>query len=87
MRALGLPGAASDYHEDHRVPLCAGGHPTDPHNLWPQPLEGRWRDADKNMLEASVCRQLCRGEITLEQAQAYFLKPDWTKVYEEYFRR
>lgn len=85
MRALNPPGAASAYHEDHRVPLCAGGHPSDPRNLWPQPLKGQWRDADKNMLEQSVCRQLCRGDITLEHAQAYFLDPDWTKVYETYF--
>ena len=37
MRELNLPGSAHDYHEDHLVPLCAGGHPTDPRNLWPQP--------------------------------------------------
>jgi hypothetical protein len=83
IRELGLAGPS--YHEDHVVPLCAGGHPTDPRNLWPQPLEGKWRDADKNQLEASVCRQLCRGDITLEQAQAIFLAPDWTKAYEAYF--
>jgi hypothetical protein len=35
--------------------------------------------------EASVCRQLCRGDITLEQARAIFLSPDWTKAYEDYF--
>jgi hypothetical protein len=85
MRELGLPGTSQSYHEDHLVPLCAGGHPTDPRNLWPQPLEGRWRDADKHQLEASVCRQLCRGDITLEQAQAIFLAPDWTREYVRFF--
>ena len=85
MRALNLPGEPSEYHEDHRIPLCAGGHPSDPHNLWPQPLEGQWRDADKNQLEASVCRQLCRGDITLEQARGYFFETDRTDVYERYF--
>lgn len=85
MRTLGLPGSPKDYHLDHRVPLCAGGHPTDPRNLWPQPLEAEWRDADKNQLEASVCRQLCRGDITLQEAQAIFLAPDWTREYERYF--
>jgi hypothetical protein len=87
MRSLNLRGAAHDYHEDHRVPLCAGGHPSDPRNLWPQPLEAQWRDADKNMLEQSVCRQLCRGDITLEEAQRIFLAPDWTQEYERYFQR
>src|SRR4029079_6027981 len=27
---LSLPGKAADYQEDHYVPLCVGGHPTDP---------------------------------------------------------
>ena len=66
MRVLEQPGAASDYHEDHIVPLCAGGHPDDPRNLWPQPLHSQWSDNDKNQLERSVCRMLCRGGITLK---------------------
>ncbi len=86
MRARHLPGSPGEYHEDHLVPLCAGGHPSDARNLWPQPLAGQWRDADKNQLEQSVCRQLCRGDITIEQAQSWFLAPDWTKSYERYFR-
>ena len=35
MRTLHLPGSARDYEEDHLVPLCVGGHPTDHRNLWP----------------------------------------------------
>jgi hypothetical protein len=34
-----------------------------------------------------VCRQLCRGDITLRDGQAIFLRPDWTKEYEKYFTR
>src|SRR3954464_772149 len=30
MQELGLPGTADDYREDHLVPLCVGGHPSDP---------------------------------------------------------
>jgi hypothetical protein len=37
MRELHLPEKARDYEEDHLVPLCVGGHPTDHRNLWPQP--------------------------------------------------
>jgi len=33
MRELGLAGNASAYREDHLVPLCAGGHPSDEKNL------------------------------------------------------
>jgi hypothetical protein len=39
----------------------------------------------KDQLESSVCRQLCRGDITLQQSQQIFLEPDWTKAYEKYF--
>jgi hypothetical protein len=85
MRELSLPGNAHDYHEDHLVPLCAGGHPTDPRNLWPQPTTGRWTDRVKDQLESSVCRQVCRGDITLQQGQEIFLEADWTKAYVRYF--
>jgi hypothetical protein len=87
MRELNLPATSHDYHEDHRVPLCAGGHPTDPRNLWPQPITGEWTERMKDQLESSVCRQICRGDITLEQGQAIFLAPDWTKEYMRYFPR
>ena len=33
MRGLRLPGTAQDYHEDHLVPLCVGGHPQRPAEL------------------------------------------------------
>jgi len=82
---LGLPGGMKDYEEDHLVPLCAGGAPKDPHNLWPQPRGGKWNAAAKDQLEDSVCRQLCRGDITLKDAQAIFLEPDWTRAYVKYF--
>jgi hypothetical protein len=85
MHERGLPGAPSDYREDHIVPLCAGGHPSDPRTLWPQPFKGKWSDNDKNQLEQSVCRMLCRGAITLEAAQAIFLAPDWRTEYERFF--
>ncbi len=85
MRELGLPGTPQDYREDNRIPLCAGGHPTDPHNLWPQPVNGKWTDKVKDQLEVSVCRQVCKGDITLKEGQAIFFAPDWTKAYLQYF--
>jgi len=86
IRANGLPGGMHDYEEDHRVPICVGGDPNDPRNLWPQPREGRWNAAVKDELEGSVCRQVCRNEITLEQGRAIFLAPDWTREYLKYFK-
>ena len=86
MRELDLPGTGQDYHEDHLVPLCVGGHPSDPRNLWPEQVAGRWSASVKDQLESSVCRQLCRGDITLREGQAIFLdEPDWTKMYLKYF--
>ena len=85
MRELGLAGSMQDYHEDHLVPLCVGGHPTDPRNLWPEPVEGKWSTKEKDQLEASVCRQVCRGDITLEKGRAIFLRPDWTREYIMFF--
>ena len=85
MRERGLPGSVQDYHEDHLVPLCVGGHPSDPRNLWPEPVVGQWNAAVKHQLESSVCRAVCKGAMTLEQGQGVFLHGDWTKAYEKFF--
>ena len=85
MRTLHLPGSARDYEEDHLVPLCVGGHPTDHRNLWPQPRRGQWSAKIKDQLEASVCRAVCRGAMTLEEGRAIFLRPDWTREYLKFF--
>src|SRR5215470_20217117 len=85
IRELGLEGSAHDYREDHLVPLCVGGAARDPHNLWPQPVGGQWGAAVKDQLESSVCRQVCRGDITLKQGQAIFLQTDWIKAYLRFF--
>jgi hypothetical protein len=85
MRALHLRGKASEYEEDHLVPLCIGGHPTDRRNLWPQPRRGQRSAKIKDQLETSVCRAVCRRAMTLEEGQAIFLRPDWTKEYVKFF--
>ena len=85
MRELGLPGTVSDYHEDHLVPLCVGGHPSDPRNLWPEPVAGQWSSSVKDQLEGSVCRAVCKGAMTLLEGQEIFLRPDWTREYEQFF--
>jgi hypothetical protein len=85
MRELRLPGTAHDYHEDHLVPLCVGGHPSDPLNLWPEPVAGQWSASVKDQLEGSICRAVCNGAMTLHEGQEIFLRPDWTKEYERFF--
>lgn len=85
MREINLLGKAADYEEDHLVPLCVGGHPTDERNLWPETREGKWSAKFKDQLEASVCRAVCRGALTLDEGRAIFLRPDWTIEYEKFF--
>jgi hypothetical protein len=66
MGEYGVGGALSDYQEDHLISLELGGHPTDPRNLWPEPLKRALRvDQTENELN----RKVCSGELTLAEAQ------------------
>jgi len=66
LRAYGLGGAPEDYQEDHLISLELGGHPTDPRNLWPEPLP-RALEVDK--VENELNRKVCSGELPLAEAQ------------------
>jgi hypothetical protein len=70
------------YIMDHRVPLEVGGHPTDPLNLWTQPIiaPDGWNDALKNRLEDDLHRKVCLRQVTLAYAQSEFLQ-DWHRSY------
>ena len=60
-------GTSSDYQEDHLISLELGGHPTDPGNLWPEPIE-RAVEVDDSV-EDALNEKVCSGEITLLEAQ------------------
>jgi hypothetical protein len=67
MRQYGEKGLPSAYEEDHLISLELGGHPTDPRNLWPEPIaRARADDSVENRLHAA----LCAGTLTLAQAQS-----------------
>jgi hypothetical protein len=66
------------------VPLCANGAAGDRRDLWPQPRQGNGEQRARINLRKALCRQLCRGDMTLKEAQAIFLEPDWTKAYMRY---
>lgn len=78
MRRYGLdPKNLHDYEIDHYVSLELGGS-NDIENLWPQPiLEARKKD----VVETKLHRRMCRGEITLEQAQQSV--ENWEEIYKE----
>lgn len=70
MKQWNLSGKSTDYIEDHRISLELGGNPTDPNNLWPQPLQLSHR---KDTIENSLHKAVCSGKITLAAAQAKIL--------------
>lgn len=59
----------ADYEEDHLIPLELGGDPTNPGNLWPEPLEGAYPAARKDGVENSLHNKVCAGLVTLAAAQ------------------
>jgi hypothetical protein len=66
MRAYRRAGGPSDYQEDHLISLELGGHPTDPRNLWPEPLPQALKvDRIENELNDAICS----GHITLAEGQ------------------
>jgi hypothetical protein len=71
------------YEEDHLVPLNLGGHPTDEHNLWPEPRTGQWGADRKDELEYTLYRLVCSRTVSLAQAQAE-IAHDWIHAYQEF---
>ncbi len=67
---------------DHRIPLSLGGADTLA-NLWCQPgPPAMWTYQMKDRLEDLIWRQTCHEhQLTLAQAQAIFLEPDWRIPY------
>src|SRR5262249_11262828 len=51
MEAYHRAGSTSDYQEDHLLSLELGGEPTDPRNLWPEPVV-RAEDVDTSVEDA-----------------------------------
>jgi hypothetical protein len=80
MRAYQLPGRASEYEEDHLVPLSIGGAPRDPANLWPEPRHGPNSAAEKDQLETWAARMACGHRLSLARLQRDMAK-DWTALY------
>ena len=67
LRAAGLGWEhAPEYHLDHIVPLCLGGHPSDTSNLQLQLVA---TSLDKDRTESTLCCLVCRGLMDLDAAR------------------
>jgi hypothetical protein len=62
----GLTGTLADFQEDHLISLELGGDPTDPHNLWPEPIK-RANEVDR--IENELNQKVCQGSLSLAEAQ------------------
>ena len=80
MRAWGITGPTSTIEEDHLVPLSLGGAPSDARNLWPEP--GGIPNV-KDALEARLFSLVCRGAVTLHEAQIQ-IATDWRSAYQRF---
>jgi hypothetical protein len=67
---------------DHLIPLELGGS-NDIKNLWPQPDDPRPGDAEKDSLENDLHARVCRGEISLADAQKC-IASNWVECWEKY---
>lgn len=71
--------------EDHLVPLCAGGHPTDPRNLWPQPRTGPvWNARVKDLTEVAAQHAILNGHMSLEEVRQGFMT-SWVDLHTKLF--
>jgi len=73
------------YEIDYLITPALGGA-VDERNLWPQPYEaGVWNSRVKDALEEHLRKLVCRGQLSLTQAQSELSK-DWVAAYKKYFR-
>ena len=73
------------YELDHRVPVKLEGLSA-PENLWPQPRLAHGGAGDKDALENTIIRAVCRARsMTLADGQRVFLG-DWRAAYLRYVR-
>lgn len=83
-RKLLAPGErAQDFELDHLVSLQLGGAPADERNLWLEPYAGNCGARVKDVLETNLKRRVCKGTLTLEQAQAAIVA-NWVNAYNLY---
>ena len=75
-----------EYEVDHLISLELGGS-NSIKNLWPQSYVTKpWNAHVKDKLENELHRRVCRGTLSLQQAQRE-ISTDWIAAYKKYFKR
>lgn len=73
------PQASGMYEVDHLIPLELGGS-NDINNLWLEAAEPRPGFHEKDQVENYLHAQVCKGAMTLEEAQRQ-IRTNWLDVY------
>lgn len=78
------------FQDDDLVPVCLGGDNADPRNHWAQPSDNLVGVGNgyqsKDIMDAGACRMVCAGQVSLQEAQSWFLVPaDWHDAYRWHF--
>lgn len=75
--------ACGTWEIDHLVSRELGGA-DDVKNLWPEKYTGSWNAHMKDRVENRLHKEVCAGNLTLDEAQDYISK-DWRKAFTRYF--
>lgn len=71
------------YEIDHLISLGLGGS-NDIRNLWPESLDTHpWNGRAKDRLEDRLLKLVCKGALSLDEAQAA-IASDWIAAYQKY---
>ncbi len=73
-----ITGSYGDYEVDHLVSLQLGGS-NDVSNLWPESYNDVLGAKQKDKVENYLHQKVCKGEITLKQAQTMIAR-NWKEV-------
>jgi len=80
-----LPKTRKGFVIDHLISLQIGGTNEIP-NLFPQRTTGEINSRTKDKIENYLKREVCKGQMTLEEAQRLIVD-DWLSVWEDYLER
>lgn len=72
-----------DFEVDYLITPGLGGS-DDVANLWPQPHRSEWNSYVKDQLEDRLHHMVCRGQISLPDAQSA-IASNWIDAYRRYF--